>query len=143
MKATYRLITCNDLAKLQQIGEDRAIGLEDWLQQKAFAGLLAYDHTNNNMLGYVIGISVKMEADIIDLVVCPAYRRKGIALSLITAFCDSFGTQRTYLEVARKNTPAYQLYLAAGFVEYGERKAYYQTADGTDDAIMMHKHGLK
>jgi ribosomal-protein-alanine N-acetyltransferase len=141
MDVTCRPITSHDLAMLQSVGGDRTDGLAGWLKQKAFAGLAAYHGDHEVMLGYVVGFSVDGESEIIDLVVRPDARRQGIALMLIDQFCHRFCDQMAYLEVARNNIAAYQLYRVAGFIEYGIRKAYYQTASGTDDAVLMRKTG--
>ena len=141
MDVTCRPITSHDLAMLQSVGGDRTDGLAGWLKQKAFAGLAAYHGDHEVMLGYVVGFSVDGESEIIDLVVRPDARRQGIALMLVDQFCHRFCDQMAYLEVARNNIAAYQLYRAAGFIEYGIRKAYYQTASGTDDAVLMRKTG--
>lgn len=145
MDVTCRPITSHDLAMLQSVGGDRTDGLAGWLKQKAFAGLAAYhgyrDPDHEVMLGYVVGFSVDGESEIIDLVVRPDARRQGIALMLIDQFCHRFCDQMAYLEVARNNIAAYKLYRVAGFIEYGIRKAYYQTASGTDDAVLMRKTG--
>ena len=147
MDVICRPITPHDLAMLQSVGGDRTDGLAGWLKQKAFAGLAAYhgkhDPDYADMLGYVVGFSVDGEAEIIDLVVRSDARRQGIAHMLIDQFCHRFCDQMVYLEVTRNNLAAYQLYKGAGFVEYGIRKAYYQTADGTDDAVLMRKTGLE
>jgi ribosomal-protein-alanine N-acetyltransferase len=141
MDVTCRPITSHDLAMLQSVGGDRTDGLAGWLKQKAFAGLAAYHGDHEDMLGYVVGFSVDGESEIIDLVVRPDARRQGVALMLIDQFCHRFCDQMAYLEVARNNIAAYQLYRVAGFIEYGIRKAYYQTASGTDDAVLMRKTG--
>jgi ribosomal protein S18 acetylase RimI-like enzyme len=145
MDVTCRPITSHDLAMLQSVGGDRTDGLAGWLKQKAFAGLAAYhgyhDPDHEVMLGYVVGFSVDGESEIIDLVVRPDARRQGVALMLIDQFCHRFCDQMAYLEVARNNIAAYKLYRVAGFIEYGIRKAYYQTASSTDDAVLMHKTG--
>ena len=141
MDVTCRPITSHDLAMLQSVGGDRTDGLAGWLKQKAFAGLAAYHGDHEVMLGYVVGFSVDGESEIIDLVVRPDARRQGIALMLIDQFCHRFCDQMAYLEVARNNIAAYKLYRVAGFIEYGIRKAYYQTASSTDDAVLMHKTG--
>ena len=141
MDVTCRPITSHDLAMLQSVGGDRTDGLAGWLKQKAFAGLAAYHGDHEVMLGYVVGFSVDGESEIIDLVVRPDARRQGIALMLVDQFCHRFCDQMAYLEVARNNIAAYQLYRVAGFIEYGIRKAYYQTASGTDDAVLMRKTG--
>ncbi|HCP18901.1 MAG: hypothetical protein CBC12_08740 [Candidatus Puniceispirillum sp. TMED52] len=157
MDIATRRMTADDLNALKGIDAaptlnstadrtaDRIEGLASFLGQKAGAGLVAYalatDAMPELLLGYIIGFSVNQDAEIIDLVVRSDYRRQGIGRQLIKGFCDAFGDHVTYLEVARKNRPAYQLYLNMGFVEYGNRKAYYQTANGRDDAILMRKYG--
>ncbi len=53
--------------------------------------------------------------------VLPAYRRRGIARTLIAASMDLFqqhGCERVYLQVIDGNVPAYQLYLDLGFEDY-------------------------
>ncbi|MGB1918343.1 MAG: GNAT family N-acetyltransferase [Candidatus Puniceispirillales bacterium] len=145
MDVICRPIIPDDLVNLEKIGGHRVDGLADWLEQKAFAGLVAHaptdDQASQNILGYIVGFSVDQDAEIIDLFVRPAYRRKGIARLLIEQFCHRFGNQMTYLEVARLNSPAHDLYQSVGFIEYGVRKAYYHTAEGVDDAILMRKQG--
>ena len=145
MDVICRPIIPDDLVNLEKIGGHRVDGLADWVEQKAFAGLVAHaptdDQASQNILGYIVGFSVDQDAEIIDLCVGSAYRRKGIARLLIEQFCHRFGNQMTYLEVARLNTPAHDLYQSVGFIEYGVRKAYYHTAEGVDDAILMRKQG--
>ena len=153
MEIATRRMTADDLKTLQDLYaasiSERVEGLASFLGQKAGAGLVAYTPTTDArrtsfpepLLGYIAGFSVNQDAEIIDLVVRSDYRRQGIGQQLIEGFCDAFGHHVTYLEVARQNRPAYELYLSMGFVEYGDRKAYYQTADGRDDAILMRKYG--
>lgn len=153
MEIATRRMTADDLKTLQDLDaasiSERVEGLASFLGQKAGAGLVAYKPTTDArrasfpepLLGYIVGFSVNQDAEIIDLVVRSDYRRQGIGQQLIEGFCDAFGHHVTYLEVARQNRPAYELYLSMGFVEYGDRKAYYQTADGRDDAILMRKYG--
>lgn len=153
MEIATRRMTADDLKTLQDLDaasiSERVEGLASFLGQKAGAGLVAYKPTTDArrasfpepLLGYIVGFSVNQDAEIIDLVVRSDYRRQGIGQQLIEGFCDAFGHHVTYLEVARQNRPAYELYLSMGFVEYGDRKAYYQTADDRDDAILMRKYG--
>ena len=102
MDVICRPIIPDDLVNLEKIGGHRVDGLADWVEQKAFAGLVAHaptdDQASQNILGYIVGFSVDQDAEIIDLCVGSAYRRKGIARLLIEQFCHRFGNQMTILK---------------------------------------------
>ena len=77
-------------------------------------------------------------ADIEDLFVSPAIRKKGIAkglLSLALKDAENKGKTAVFLEVRTDNAPAINLYTSFGFVKISVRKKYY--ADG--DAFVMKK----
>lgn len=76
------------------------------------------------------------EADIVNLAVSPACRRKGLARALIQRFFADFpAVEATYLEVRRSNTGAQALYRSLGFERYSVRKNYYEKP--AEDAILM------
>jgi ribosomal-protein-alanine N-acetyltransferase len=47
------------------------------------------------------------------------------------------GMGEVFLEVRPSNMHAIALYQSLGFVEVGRRKAYYQAADGREDALVL------
>jgi ribosomal-protein-alanine N-acetyltransferase len=47
------------------------------------------------------------------------------------------GGRECFLEVRASNTSAYRLYERYGFNEVGRRRAYYPSADGREDALVM------
>lgn len=80
------------------------------------------------VLGYVGSQSVMGEADMMNLSVLPAARRRGIARALVTALIRALATQGVHsltLEVRASNGPAKALYESLGFVQVGCRPGYY------------------
>jgi ribosomal protein S18 acetylase RimI-like enzyme len=76
------------------------------------------------------------EAELLNLAVDPASRRRGVASALLTALADTaLGT--VFLEVAEPNLAAVTLYEHHGWVRNGVRKAYYDR--GKINAIVMQK----
>ncbi len=76
------------------------------------------------------------EAELLNLAVEPANRRRGVASALLTAFARA--AQGTlFLEVAEPNLAAIALYEHHGWVRNGVRKGYYN--QGSINAIVMEK----
>lgn len=92
---------------------------------------------------FVLGQVIVDEAEILALATDPDHQGKGEARQALTLFeeqAQARGAQRIFLEVARKNTPAQQLYARAGYDQTGTRSAYYALPDGTqDDALILSK----
>ena len=90
------------------------------------------------VIGY-IGMKVVLdEADITNVAVLPAYRKKGIARKLLQQLLDEArqqGIYSIYLEVRDSNAAAITLYKHAGFKEVGKRKNYYEHPQ--EDARLM------
>jgi [ribosomal protein S18]-alanine N-acetyltransferase len=76
------------------------------------------------------------EAELLNLAVDPASRRRGVASALLAAL-DREATGRLFLEVAEPNRPAIALYEHHGWVRNGVRKGYYR--QGLVNAIVMQK----
>jgi [ribosomal protein S18]-alanine N-acetyltransferase len=76
------------------------------------------------------------EAEILNIAVDPAFRRRGVASALLTALCESAkGT--IFLEVAEPNSPAIALYRKHGWEDAGLRAGYYD--HGIVNAVVMKK----
>jgi ribosomal-protein-alanine acetyltransferase len=76
------------------------------------------------------------EAELLNLAVDPAYRRKGVGSALLQKLAqDAQGT--LFLEVAEPNLGAIALYEHHGWVRNGIRKNYYN--QGRVNAIVMEK----
>lgn len=76
------------------------------------------------------------EAELLNLAVDPAFRRRGVASALLEALHAR--TQcMVFLEVAAPNTAAIALYRRHGWEQVGIRPGYY--SDGTINGIVMKK----
>lgn len=88
--------------------------------------------------GFIVYRQTLDEAEIITVGVAPDARRTGIAaamLGIVEGELKKSGVKSIFLEVAKDNRPARQLYSSNGYIEIGVRPKYY---DGID-AIMMKK----
>ncbi|MDB5421070.1 MAG: rimI [Brevundimonas sp.] len=90
--------------------------------------------------GFILCRVILDEAEILTLAVRPEVRGRGVGRRLTAAAADMArvaGAERLFLEVAEDNTAARALYGRAGFVQTGRRKAYYETAQGRVDALIL------
>jgi ribosomal-protein-alanine N-acetyltransferase len=78
------------------------------------------------------------EADLVNLAVVPAARRRGVGRRLLeaaVAFCRRRGVALLWLRVRASNHAARAFYLQAGFRTVGRFRAYYATP--REDAVLM------
>jgi [ribosomal protein S18]-alanine N-acetyltransferase len=76
------------------------------------------------------------EAEILNLAVDPAWRRRGVGSALLAAVAErAHGV--IFLEVAERNAPAIALYRKHGWEDAGFRPGYYD--HGTVNAVVMKK----
>ena len=88
-------------------------------------------------LGYVIGLPILDECELLRIGVHPSAQGQGRGRHLLDDFhaeAQRRGAVRTLLEVRADNTPAIRLYVGAGYVLEGRRRSYY--AQGTVDALL-------
>lgn len=106
-------------------------------------GYLAFDAHVLEVNGVVAGFLVMRatapdEAEILNLAVAPAWRRRGLARLLLERV--AFAQPRAlFLEVRESNSTARALYAAMGFAECGRRPGYYREPD--EAAIVMRRGG--
>lgn len=82
--------------------------------------------------GFALTRSILDEAELLLLAVAPDHRRHGLGSLLVegvVADCAAHGVTTLYLEV-RSNNPAVLFYDRHGFTKCGERRNYYNGADG-------------
>ena len=94
----------------------------------------------NKVVGYVGSQSVMGEADMMNIAVDAAYRRAGVAETLVDTLIAHLRSQKTYcltLEVRASNEPAIKLYEKHGFVQLGRRPGYYYAP--REDALIYRK----
>lgn len=79
-----------------------------------------------------------VDAEVLILAVHPKAQRRGIAKSLLEVVIDKYlvAAERLFLEVRASNDPAIALYEELGFNCMGERKNYYPSAKGREDALI-------
>ena len=90
--------------------------------------------------GFILCRVILDEAEILTLSVLPESRGRGLAGRLTACAADmarAAGAERMFLEVAEDNGAARALYARAGFHQTGRRKAYYETAGGRTDALIL------
>lgn len=109
-------------------------------------GYLAFDACVAEVEGEVAGFAVSRgtahdEAEILNVAVAPAWRRRGLARLLLAHLmieATAPAAPRTlFLEVRESNSAARALYRAAGFTEYGRRPDYY--SQPREAAILMRR----
>jgi [ribosomal protein S18]-alanine N-acetyltransferase len=94
------------------------------------------------VVAYCAGWVIFDELHINNLAVDPAWRRRGVAGTLLTfvlAAAAGEGARRATLEVRRSNVPALRLYERFGFTYAGVRPAYYRAP--VEDALVLWRDG--
>lgn len=104
-------------------------------------GYLAFDASVVEMDGAVAGFLVLRrtapdEAEILNLAVAPAHRRRGLARLLLERVALARPVA-LYLEVRESNQAALSLYRALGFVACGRRPGYYRSPP--EAAVLMRR----
>lgn len=95
---------------------------------------------DGKVLGYVGSQTVMGESDMMNIAVCPDWRRQGIAAGLIVGLIGALklrGSHSLTLEVRPSNEAAKALYEKLGFTQVGRRKNYYRNPK--EDALILRK----
>jgi len=91
--------------------------------------------------GFLLARVIADEAEVLTLAVSPTRRRAGIGADLVTRFLTEArarGAATAFLEVSADNHAAIALYMQAGFVQTGRRRAYYAVPGGVAcDALVL------
>ena len=98
----------------------------------------------DEIAGYIGFFIVDEEAHMTTVATAPAYRRSGVAITMIVdalRTLRSGGVQNVSLEVATNNEPAQSLYRRFGFAPVGVRKNYYPVTG--QDALLMWVYGIQ
>ncbi len=102
--------------------------------------VVANDGSETELLGYVIALLLSEEAEIADIAVSAAARRRGIGgllLDAMLAEAASRGVLTMYLEVRESNSAARALYDSRRFREVGRRRGYYHRP--SEDALLLRR----
>lgn len=98
--------------------------------------VVAAPQAEGELRGFLLARAAADEAELLTLAVDPAYRRRGLAHSLLTramAMLRLGRVERLYLEVEAGNEPALRLYQRLGARKIGNRPGYYE--HGADAAV--------
>jgi ribosomal-protein-alanine N-acetyltransferase len=101
-----------------------------WVAAAAGRGVVGYAGLELSALGG--------EADVINLAVAPACRRRGVGRRLMSAvvrYCHGCGIPRLWLRVRARNRGARAFYQQCGFTRAGRFRNYYD--DPREDAMLM------
>ena len=108
-------------------------------------GIVARDGAGEDVVGFALSRIAGGECEILSLAVDPAYRRRGVGRTLLSAAVEWAQVSRAsavFLEVAEDNDAARALYVAHGFEAVGRRPDYYRLRDGTLTAAITMRRGL-
>jgi ribosomal-protein-alanine N-acetyltransferase len=124
-----------------------ATGFPNSWPAEAFVALLetpsrlgALALTKDQPSGLIMLQQTPGEAEVLTLVVAPAYRRMGVATGLLNWAIESSrstGANKLFLDVSEANEAARRLYDSLGFVEVGRRSGYYPTGGGVETALIL------
>jgi len=99
--------------------------------------------------GAIVAYGVLMigpgEAQVLNLTVAPAERRRGLARILLRRFLDDaarLGAEQCFLEVRPSNASALALYRAEGFISVARRADYYPASEAggaREDALVLRR----
>ena len=98
---------------------------------------------DEQVVGYSILSVAAGEAHILNLCVDPAFRQLGYGEQLLMSIIDhaeAAGVHEMFLEVRPSNEKAIELYRKKGFRKIAYRPAYYQAAEGREDAAVYVKN---
>jgi ribosomal-protein-alanine N-acetyltransferase len=112
------------------------LGFMELLGWSGILGLVSEDE--RKVIGFIIGRQVGEEAEILNLAVMQAKRRKGEGEALLKAVMDEFRARqvsRVFLEVRESNKRGTAFYAKHGFSKAGRRAGYY--GDPEEAAIVM------
>lgn len=102
--------------------------------------LIAHHH---EVMAFIVVSLHADECHILNICVRRDCQRQGLGKQLLQhalQYAKSIGITIAYLEVRRSNTRAIALYRQNAFQLIGERKDYYSTVNGHEDALIFAKN---
>jgi [ribosomal protein S18]-alanine N-acetyltransferase len=105
----------------------------------------AVGEANASIVAYGVLMFAPGEAQLLNLTVVGALRRRGIGRELLRRFLTSaaeLGADQCFLEVRASNAAAISLYAAEGFVPVARRAGYYPAShpgEAREDALVLRR----
>lgn len=87
---------------------------------------------NEEVIGFVIGITQKNEGHILVIAIKEEYKKKGVGTFLMKKLMDIYekkGVMKLKLEVRASNTPALSMYKKLGFKITNRLRNYYENGE--------------
>ena len=94
------------------------------------------------LAGYWLMMRVLDEGHILNCCVAPRWQRRGFGRQLMAHLFEvarDHNTRSLFLEVRLSNIAAKRLYETLGFESVGQRRDYYPTDTGREDALVMRR----
>lgn len=130
------------LAVLDESAEAARWSKEGFLETLDEPGCFAFVTEHETQVsGFLIGRLISDQAEVLNLAVAQAHRRRGEGTALLNAALREIrarGGKTAYLEVRESNTGGIAFYERHGFTRVGVRKSYYQ--DPLESAVTMSKN---
>ena len=142
---TIRTLKKADLPTIMAI--EQSIHLTPWTRdtflmcfESQYAGWVA--EADDKIIGFIIASIHSDECHILNVCILREYQHQGYGLKLMDqalTHAKKQGAGIAYLEVRKSNTKAIALYRKMKFLQVGERKEYYPSANGNEDALIFAK----
>jgi [ribosomal protein S18]-alanine N-acetyltransferase len=137
-----REITAEDIPRVMEL--ERSAHSHPW-RQSSFEDCLKgrqkcwLAESKGVLVGYVVVTHGGGDAELLNISVAPSFQRKGIGQCLLAhaVNCVKGKAGMLFLEVRVSNRKAIELYSKEGFFEVGQRRNYYPTVNGYEDALLM------
>lgn len=112
---------------------------EQSLEQHCCLVICAEDGNANPIVGYAVVSTLLDQAEVLNICISLEYQGMGLGSQLLTHIIGqlSDAIEVVYLEVRVSNFRAIHMYQNHGFIEVGQRRDYYPTEFGREDAILM------
>lgn len=135
--------TLNDLDAIHQI--ETACQDHPWTKEQIESAINSNQTLwtikyGEQVAGFLLWQALVDEAEIYNLAVDPKVQRQGLASELIQKLiqtCQQQGILKIFLEVRASNQKAQNLYSKHQFEKIAERKDYYRTTNGKENAWVM------
>jgi ribosomal-protein-alanine N-acetyltransferase len=136
------MLEASALAALERVAQSHPWN-ENQLLQSVRDDTVFVVQSDTKIVAYCVMQIVLDEASLLNIVVLPSFRRRGIARQLLEhAFDDARrrSCRHCFLEVRASNESAIALYHQLGFVFDGVRRNYYpaESAGAREDAHLFH-----